>query len=109
VKWLYKAYANRRRGLAEIASELESRGIVRKKRGGANAGKPMTPQGVACVLRNPAYVGDTAWNKRSVGKYSRLVDGKAQPEPRRGANPESEWFVVQNSHRYFVDQAQMNE
>jgi site-specific DNA recombinase len=102
VRWVFREYARGCRGLAAIAAKLASRGIVSKKRRGANAGKAITPQGIACILRNPAYVGDTTWNRRSVGKYCRLVDGKAQFQTKRGNNPESEWIVVRNSHPSLV-------
>ena len=64
-----------------------------------------TPQGIASILRNPAYVGDFTWNKSSTGKFSRLVGGVAllEADVKRGKNDESEWIIVRDSHLPIVD------
>jgi site-specific DNA recombinase len=105
VKFMFKEYAAGRRGLAGVAAELAARGVVSNKRRGDRRGTAFTPQGVASILRNPVYVGDFTWNKVTAGKFSRLVDGKAQlqPDVKRGRNPEGEWIVIADSHPALID------
>lgn len=105
VRWMFAEYASGRRGLAGVAAELAARGIVSQKRRGPRKGDPLTPQGVAAILRNRAYVGDFTWNKVTAGKYSRLVDGQAQIQPKgkRGRNPEADWIIRPNDHEPLID------
>ena len=102
VKWAFKEYASGRSSYSRIALQLASRGVVSKERRGDLAGKPITPRGIMLMLRNRAYVGDTIWNKNSNGKYTRLVNGKAEFQPNPGKNAKQEWVVVPNSHPALV-------
>lgn len=98
VKWAFQAYASGRASYSQIAMQLASRGIVRKDRRGELAGKPITPRGIMLMLRNRAYVGDTIWNKNSNGKYTKLINGKAELQPCPGKNDKQDWIVVPNTH-----------
>ena len=98
VKWMFAAYAKGECGLRTIAIKLSLMGIISSCPNGNNAGRPFTPSAISSMLRNPAYVGDLAWNRKSQGKYCKLVDGKAQFHSKPGINPESEWIIVPNCH-----------
>jgi site-specific DNA recombinase len=98
VKWMFAAYAKGKLGLRTIAIKLSLMGIISSSPNGNNAGRPFTPSAISSMLRNPAYVGDLAWNRKSQGKYCKLIDGKAQFHSKPGINPESEWIIVPNCH-----------
>jgi site-specific DNA recombinase len=98
VKWMFAAYAKGTHGFRTITNKLSSMGILSTSPNGKNAGRPFTPAAISSMLRNPAYVGDLTWNRKSSGKYCKLVDGKAQFHTKPGLNPESEWIVVPDSH-----------
>jgi DNA invertase Pin-like site-specific DNA recombinase len=102
VRWMFAAYAKGRCGLREIALELASRGAFSKNYNGKQRRYPVTVSAISAMLHNPIYVGDLAWNRRSYGKYCRLVDGRAEFQPRRGRNPESEWIIISNTHQGLV-------
>lgn len=60
------------------------------------------------ILRNPAYVGDLAWNRRTLARFFRIADGgpsvRVDADLRRTTpNPEKDWIVVQNSHQPLID------
>jgi DNA invertase Pin-like site-specific DNA recombinase len=102
VRWIFAAYAKGRLGFREIAWEMEARGAFRKNYNGHQRRYPVCVATISWMLRNPVYVGDLAWNKRSTGKYSRLVDGKAEFQKGTGRNPESDWIIVPNTHQGLV-------
>lgn len=101
VRWLFAEYAAGRRGLGGIVNELARRGIVSPA-----TGRPFSPNAVAKMLRNRAYLGDLVWNKVTEGKFTRLAAGgrteaKAAGQVRR--NPEADWIVVANAHEPLID------
>jgi site-specific DNA recombinase len=98
VRLAFRAYASGRASYSQIAIQLASRGIVSKERRGDLAGKPITPRGIMLMLRNRAYVGDTIWNKNSNGKYTKLINGKAEFQPYPGTNAKQDWIAVPNTH-----------
>ena len=60
------------------------------------------------ILRNPAYVGDLAWNRRTLARFFRIADGgpsvRVDADIRRTTpNPEKDWIVVRNSHQPLID------
>jgi hypothetical protein len=99
---MFAVYAKGRCGFREIALELASRGLFSKNYHGKQRRYPVSVSTISAMLHNPVYVGDLAWNRRSFGKYSRLVDGKAEFQPRPGRNPESDWIIVPNTHQGLV-------
>lgn len=103
VRWMFVAYAKGRYGFREIALEMATRGFFKNNYNGKQRRYPVSVATISAILHNPVYVGDLAWNKHSQGKYSRLVDGKAELQPRPGRNPESDWIIVPNAHQGLVN------
>ena len=102
VRWMFAKYAKGRCGFREIALELASQGVFGKSYKGKQRRYPVSLATISAILHNPVYAGDLVWNKRSFGKYSRLVDGKAEFQPKSGRNPESDWIIVPNTHQGLV-------
>jgi DNA invertase Pin-like site-specific DNA recombinase len=58
------------------------------------------------MLKNPAYRGALAWNKRTLGKLHG-VDGNGKLRPKKGPagshnNPVEDWYVVEGTHEPLV-------
>jgi DNA invertase Pin-like site-specific DNA recombinase len=113
VRWLYDAYDTREVSLRTLANELNARGVP----GPASLpGKP-APWGrgaVRKILDNRRYTGDFVWGETNMGKYSRAVNGEAQPVtglPRtksggyRRQKNEDGAIVVPDAHPAIVDRA----
>jgi DNA invertase Pin-like site-specific DNA recombinase len=97
------------RGCKSIAAELNADGIPspRDANWSANAHAKWSLGTISAILRNPAYRGDTAWNRRTFAKFHRLQGGVVVERPRVDAdrprhNPESDWIVVPNTHEPLV-------
>ena len=89
-------------GSAYIAHRLNDDGIP------SPDGAKWNSTGIRKVLKNPAYRGALAWNKRTMGKLHG-VDGNGKLRPkRRGTerydNPQEDWYVVENVHEPLVTQ-----
>ena len=95
VRWLFAEYANGK-SLRGLAAELNGQGWLSPK------GKKWTANGIAGVLKNPAYVGDFVWNRRCESKYKRKVAGKKQ-------NQESEWIVFADHHTALIERQQFDK
>jgi DNA invertase Pin-like site-specific DNA recombinase len=72
VRWMFQAYAYTLASLADIAREINKRGLR------TGRGKPWTRYSVRGVLLNPRYMGDAVWNVTHKGKYHRLKGGTVQ-------------------------------
>jgi len=87
-------------GSMHIAYRLNEDGISSPDGGKWNSNQ------IRKMLKNPAYRGALAWNKRTLGKLHGVGrDGTLRP--RRGTyvtkfNPEEDWFVVENVHEPLV-------
>ena len=73
-------------GCRAIAERLTESGYTTRR------GKPFSPEMVRQVLRNPAYAGDTVFNRRCAG--------------RRIAHPQEEWVIVKDTHPAIVTREQ---
>jgi DNA invertase Pin-like site-specific DNA recombinase len=97
------------RGCKSIAAELNADGIPSPRDGhwSANAHAKWSLGTIRAILRNPAYRGDTAWNRRTFAKFNRLQGGIVVERPRIDAdrprhNPECDWIVVPNTHEPLI-------
>jgi len=62
---------------------------------------------VGQILRRQVYAGDSVWNKITLGKFHKIVDGRSVPRTRQMAglwekNPRSEWIIKPNTHEPIV-------
>jgi DNA invertase Pin-like site-specific DNA recombinase len=96
-------------GHRSIADRLNKDGIPSPRNGNwsSNTRAKWSLSTVRAILRNPAYRGDTVWNRRTFAKFHRVQGGMAKQRPRREANkprqnPESDWIVVPNTHEALV-------
>jgi DNA invertase Pin-like site-specific DNA recombinase len=109
VQRIYREYVEEGRSLNSIAARLNAEGFV-------------TPNGhipgtiykgcsqrwefgtVKLILLNPAYVGDFAGDRHSVGKYSHHRDGKVvKGKDDRRHKPKHEWTIRRDNHEAIID------
>jgi DNA invertase Pin-like site-specific DNA recombinase len=97
------------RGCKSIAAELNRDGIPSPRNGNwsANAKAKWSLSTIREILRNPAYRGDTAWNRRTFAKFHRLQGGAVVERPRIDAdkpreNPASDWIITPGTHEPLV-------
>lgn len=86
IRALFEIFASGAHSLSSLCREADALGIRTK------TGRPLARAYVSHMLRNRAYVGDTVYNRMSVGKFER-----------KGLRPESEWVTVPNTHPPIVD------
>ena len=60
------------------------------------------------ILCNVTYVGDLAWNRRTLAKFHRIANGQAvlrtpYSRNRTETNPKDDWIVFPNAHDPLVD------
>lgn len=101
-----------RRLFAEAAQGVSVRALAR----GLNArslpsprGREWTPATVRKILRNPAYLGETHWNRTARGRFARVSGLRVQERvsddtPPAAAQPAEEWLVCEGTHVPLVDQ-----
>jgi DNA invertase Pin-like site-specific DNA recombinase len=97
------------RGCKSIADALNRDGIPSPRDGNwsSNAHAKWSLSTVREIIRNPAYRGDTAWNRRTFAKFNRFQGGIVVERPRFDAdrprhNPECDWIVVPNTHEPLI-------
>jgi DNA invertase Pin-like site-specific DNA recombinase len=87
-------------GYAYIAHRFNEEGIANSSGGKWNNSE------IKRLLENPTYRGAIAWNRRTLGKINGVGrDGKLRAKKAgrmEGANPEADWFVVENVHEPLV-------
>lgn len=104
VTWIFEKYAEGGWGMAELARELNARAVEPPGRKGGRPttkrarGEPCshwTQDTVRAILKNPRYTGTLTWNRRSRGKYHKLVNGQAVPKTSSEDRPNDagEWIV----------------
>ena len=97
------------RGCKSIAADLNRDGIPSPRDGNwsANANAKWSLGTIREIIRNPAYRGDTAWNRRTFAKFHRLQGGSVVERPRIDAdkpreNPESDWIITPGTHEPLI-------
>ena len=96
-------------GCKSIAAALNRDGIPSPRDGNwsANAKAKWSLGTIREIIRNPAYRGDTCWNRRTFAKFHRLQGGSVVERPRVDAdkpreNPESDWIITPGTHESLV-------
>jgi DNA invertase Pin-like site-specific DNA recombinase len=97
------------RGCKSIAADLNRDGVPSPRDGNwsSNAKAMWSLSTIREIIRNPAYRGDTAWNRRTFAKFHRLQGGAVVERPRVDAdkpreNPESDWIITPGTHEPLV-------
>lgn len=99
IRWAFETYAAGTMGLVRIAAGLADRGVTSQKNG-----KPVSQAGMSYLFRNPAYVGDMAWNRRTSGRFYKLAGGRPEAKPKGGTkkNPAADWVLTRDAHPAIV-------
>ncbi len=106
---IFREYVELGRGFRTVADGLNRDGIPSPRDGNwsSNTHSKWSIGTIRAILRNPAYRGDTVWNRRTFAKFHRLSGGVAVPRARIEAdkpreNPDSDWIVVPGTHEPIV-------
>ncbi len=109
IRRIFSEYAVGGRGYKSIADGLNRDGIPSPRDGhwSSNARSKWSLSTIREIVRNPAYRGDTTWNRRTFAKFHRIEDGAAVARSRTEAtrarnNPEKDWIVVPATHAPLV-------
>lgn len=84
--------------LKVLVTDLARRGIPSAR------GAHWSPIAMREMLKSPAYVGDLAWNRRSVGRYHCVVAGRVVKREGRGKqqNDQADWVIVRDAHEALI-------
>jgi site-specific DNA recombinase len=68
-------------------------------------GQTFTNSTINPILENPAYIGQCVYNRRTLSKWHRVVDGKSVERQDEGIEqrPESDWIVTDNAWPAIID------
>jgi site-specific DNA recombinase len=105
VRRIYEDYVEKRLKPSQITRQLNADGVAtaRSPEWSAKCTGRWHTTTIENILRNPAYAGDLAWNRRTLAKFFRISpDGpvKRSESPLRRAVqlPEDDWVVVRDCH-----------
>jgi site-specific DNA recombinase len=108
VRRIFEMYADLGMGLRAIASHLNEEGIQSPGCANpkANLDRTWCLSSVRGILNNSVYTGDLTWNKRTQGKFHRIVNGQAEKREtlHRAVekNGKQDWIVVHDAHEALV-------
>ncbi len=77
VRWIYEQYASGNLSVMAIVELLNRRGVPGPR------GALWKRSTAKTILENPAYAGDFAWNRKTSGKFCRLIDGTPQSKAKK--------------------------
>lgn len=110
VNRIFRWYAKENLGRFAIVNRLNE--ALHNGTGCVSAtGRPWSIGAVQGILQNEHYIGNTVFNKRSMGKFFRLVaeNGNISPErlPKHlptviRRNPKKDWIVIENTHEPLI-------
>jgi site-specific DNA recombinase len=83
---LFQVFATGTYSLNALVREADSMGLT------SHAGRTLARSNIANLLRNPVYIGQVVYNRRSLSKFEK-----------KGRRPESEWVVAQGQHKALID------
>ena len=109
VQRIFDLYVNANVGLNAIADRLNQDGIPSAMgcRPGTRWKGTWSSGTIREFIRNPAYRGDTAWNRISYAKFHRVQQGQAIARPKVALgkvhrNAEADWIIVPGTHEPLV-------
>lgn len=109
VERIFEMYVNQQRGFKAIADALNRAGTPTARGPSWTSGYSgqWATTTVRAILCNPAYVGDLVWNRRTDGRFHRIVGGRAVERKgavgrRLEANAASDWIVITDAHPLIV-------
>jgi site-specific DNA recombinase len=100
IRWAFETYATKDVGLATLCRGLADRGFRTAK-----GGKVWSRPSIAQMLRNPIYLGELVYNRRTESRFlgSFTVPASNPNDPRKTRpNPESEVIRVPGTHPALV-------
>jgi hypothetical protein len=106
VRWMFRQYAETADSLGDLVRRLNEMGFP-PPHGGLSAGH-WRRNALCKMLKNPAYVGDIAWNRVHRGKYSRVERGEVRQSSERRKrralkNDQADVILSENAHPALVD------
>jgi DNA invertase Pin-like site-specific DNA recombinase len=120
VQRIFSMYVDDLIGLGAIAGKLNAERIPSPGRGRTEdrAGK-WSLSTIREIVRNPAYRGAIAWNRRTYAKFHRVEKGEAVARPKTSksktnCNAEEDWIVIEDQHEALIprtlwDRAQIEQ
>lgn len=81
-------------------SFITIRGVLNKKGVPSPSGKAWATPSISKMLKNPAYIGHTSYNRISQGRYTSIANGIVVPKTNAKSviNDPSLWITVENTH-----------
>ncbi|MDO8532662.1 MAG: recombinase family protein [Dehalococcoidia bacterium] len=86
VERLFRLFAAGGYSLNALAREADAMGLR------SHTGHPLARSAIASLLRNPAYIGQVVYNRRSLSKFEK-----------RGKRPPTEWVTAPGQHKPLVE------
>jgi DNA invertase Pin-like site-specific DNA recombinase len=109
VRRIFQMYVGQGKGFKAIGATLNEEEVP-TPRGPAWShiyGGKWTDSTIRAILVNPIYTGDMVWNRRTDGRFHKIVNRQAtERTPVHGArlvpNNESDWIVVNDAHQALI-------
>ena len=106
---IFKMYAEQGKGYRSLADTLNQEGIATPRGPEWSyiySGK-WTDTTIRAILVNPLYTGDMVWNRRTDGRFHRIIEGQiVDRENIHGArlvpNQKEDWIVVRDAHPVLI-------
>ncbi len=102
LKRIFQMYVREGYGYKSLTDRLNSQRIPSPR------GRNWAMTTVQDILRNPIYVGDMVWNRRSMAKFYRIENGRAVPTAKirkqvTKENGQDSWVVTEDAHPALID------
>ena len=106
---IFKMYTEQGKGYRSLADTLNQEGIATPRGPEWSyiySGK-WTDTTIRAILVNPLYTGDMVWNRRTDGRFHRIIEGQiVDRENIHGArlvpNQKEDWIVVRDAHPVLI-------
>ena len=106
---IFKMYAEQGKGYRSLADTLNQEGIAtpRGPEWSYIYSGLWTDTTIRAILVNPLYTGDMVWNRRTDGRFHRIIEGQiVDRENIHGArlvpNQKEDWIVVRDAHPVLI-------
>lgn len=86
VAGLFQLFATGAYSLNALVREADSMRLT------SHTGRPLARSNIAAVLRNPVYIGQVVYNRRSLSKFEK-----------KGPRPQGDWVIAQGQHPPLID------